>query len=87
MAAEMIESKPDQGDSLKKSGKSVEMSRLAVLHFSHVLGDKSKLHKKCIPKSMPKLVLSRVEEMPTLTDRHFCLGISSTPHKMAWNRL
>ena len=23
--------------------------------------------------------------MPTQTDGHFCLGISSTPHRMAWN--
>ena len=28
-----------------------------------------------------------VEEVPTQTDGHFCPGISSTPHKMAWNRL
>ena len=38
-------------------------------------------------QSVFQAILCGVEEMPAQTDGHFCLGISSTSHKIAWNTL
>ena len=70
----------------------INCSTLVPVFGMHPSKGLNKQHKKCIPKCPPKMCpksfyLCGVEEMPTQIDGHFCLGICSTPHKMAWNRL